>query len=38
LVDKKLKKLALGLKNFGEEDKNEGNKKGKGKKGKAQKE
>jgi predicted ATP-dependent protease len=38
LVDKKLKDLALGIKNFGEEDKNEGNKKGKGKKGKVKKE
>jgi lon-related putative ATP-dependent protease len=37
LVDKKLKELALGLKNFGEEDKNEGNSKGKGKKDKAKK-
>ena len=38
LVDKKLKDLALGLKNFGEEDNKDDNKKGKGKKGKAKKE
>ncbi len=38
LVDKKLNELALGLKNFGEEDKSEDNKKGKGKKGKVKKE
>ena len=38
LVDKKLEELALGLKNFGDEDKNGDNKKGKGKKGKAKKE
>jgi len=37
LVDKKLKDLALGLKNFGEEDDKDDNKKGKGKKGKAKK-
>jgi ATP-dependent Lon protease len=38
LVDKKLEELALGLKNFGEEEKNEGNNEGKGKKRKAKKE
>lgn len=38
LVDKKLKELALGLKNFGEEEKTEDNNKGKGKKRKAKKE
>ena len=38
LVDKKLKELALGLKNFGEEEKAEDNNKGKGKKRKAKKE
>ena len=38
LVDEKLKDLALGIKNFGEEDKNEGNNKGKRVKGKAKKE
>jgi ATP-dependent Lon protease len=38
LVDKKLKDLALGIKNFGEEDKKEDNNKRKRKKGKAKKE